>query len=237
MSIPRVPVSCLTCENRHSVEWCCLADEELACIDRAKTFEDYLPGSVVFDQGEDCDAIYCLNSGLAGVRRVDENGNSTLLRLVGPGETLGYRAFLRSAPHDNSVEVLTPSSLCSISRSTMRRVLSLHPEVGLAFLDHSLRDLSKTEDGYMKSVTWKAKARLLHVLLVFNERFGRKIENGQYQIELPISRRDLADLIGTQPETMSRTIHRIQTEGLAQFDGRTVKILNLDAICDSMPSL
>lgn len=230
-------VSCVMCENRCSVEWDCLDEEALARVDQAKSLDEYSPGSVLYDQGSECDAVYCLHSGLVGVRRLDENGNSTLLRLSGPGETLGYRSFLRKAPHDNSVEVLMPSEVCRIGRSAMRSVLQDNPELGLAFLEHSLRDLSDTEDRYMESVTWKAKTRLLHMLLVFNERYGVETETGEHYVELPISRQDLAGLIGTAPETMSRTIQRIQTEGLAKFDGRVVQIFDLDAICEDMPAL
>ena len=237
MTNPHMRISCLACENQSTVEWCCLNDEDLARVDRAKVVEEHSPGSVIYDQGGDCDAIYCLQSGLVGIRRLDDIGNSTLLRLACPGETLGYRAFLRKAPHDNSAEVLMPSRVCRIGRTTVRGLLEGNPDLGLAFLDHSLRDLTLTEDRYMESVTWKAKTRLLHILLVLNERFGVETENGEHRIELPISRQDLAGLIGTAPETMSRTIQRIQTEGLAQFDGRVVRIFDLDAICRDMPAM
>ena len=227
--------SCLDCENRGTSEWGCLSARELGFVDDVKTTRDYSPGTVIYDQGEDCDGIHCLKSGLVGIRRLDENGNSTLIRLVYPGKTLGYRSFLRKAPHDNSAEVLMPSTVCLVGRSTVRSILQTNPELGLEFLDHSLSELKDTEDRYLESVTWKAKTRLLHVLLVLNERFGSETENGEHHVELPVSRQDLAELIGTAPETMSRIIHRIQTEGLARFDGRTVHILDIDAICSDMP--
>ena len=227
--------SCLDCDNRNSSEWRCLSAHELSLVDDVKTAREYSPGTVIYDQGEDCGGIHCLKSGLIGIRRLDENGHSTLLRLVYPGKTLGYRSFLRKAPHDNAAEVLMPSTVCLVGRSTVRALLQKNPELGLRFLDHSLSELKDTEDRYLESVTWKAKTRLLHVLLVLNERFGSETENGEHQIELPVSRQDLAELIGTAPETMSRIIHRIQTEGLAQFDGRTVRILDIDAICSGLP--
>ena len=227
--------SCLDCGNRETSEWCCLSGSELDLIDNAKTARAYSAGAIVYDQGEVCDGIHCLKSGLVGIRRLDESGNSTLIRLVYPGNTLGYRSFLRKAPHDNSAEVLLPSTVCLVGRSTVRALLQKNPELGLRFLDHSLHELKETEDRYLESVTWKAKTRLLHVLLVLNERFGNETENGEHHVELPVSRQDLAELIGTAPETMSRIIHRIQTEGLARFDGRTVRILDIDAICSDMP--
>ena len=228
------PTTCLACTTRAESEWGCLAEPELALIDKAKSSRTYAPGEVVYGQGEESDGIYCIRSGLVGIRRLDEHGNSTLLRLINPGETIGYKSFLKKAPHDNSAEILMPSTICLVSRATVRDLLKKNPELGLRFLDHSLRDLAETEDRYMESVTWKARTRLLHILLVLNERFGFETEHGEHHIELPISRQDLAGLIGTAPETMSRTIQRIQTEGLAQFDGRMVRLLDINAICQDV---
>ena len=226
------PISrnCADCPTRCSAEWGCLSEAELALIDRAKVSRHYGPGEIIYNQGDECAGIFCIESGLVGIRRLDENGNSTLLRLSSPGETVGYDSFLTSTLYSNGAEALMASDICFVDRTVVRGLLQKNPEVSLSFLDHSLHDLAEVEDRYMESVTSRAKTRLLHLLLVLYERFGMETEGGEYLIELPISRQDLAALIGTAPETMSRTIHRLQTERLAQFDGRTVRIFNIDTI-------
>jgi len=200
-------------------------------MDELRRLRVYAPGDVLYEQGVDSHGVYCVQSGLVGIRRLDECGNSALLRLVNPGEVIGYRSFLKNASHENSAEILMHSRICLIGRATVSDLLAKNPELGLRFLDHSLTDLNYAEDRYMGSVVWKTKTRLLHMLLVLNRRYGTVTDNGGYRIELPVSRQDLADLIGTVPETMSRTIHRIESEGLANFDGRIVQISNIDAIC------
>lgn len=227
--------SCLSCRSRCSAEWGCLNDASIGLIDRAKISRNYSPGKIVYNQGDPCGGVFCIESGLVGIRRVDEQGNSTLLRLVHPGETIGYKSFLRKAPHDNAAEALMPSSICFVDRPTVRGLLQQSPDLGLSFLDHSLRDLAETEVRYMESVTWRVRTRLLHILLVLYERFGFETENGEHYVELPISRQDLAGLTGTAPETMSRTIQRIQTEGLATFEGRRVRLSDIDAILRDVP--
>lgn len=221
---------CSSCPTQCSAEWGCLTEIELALIDRGKTSRRYVPGEIIYNQGDECVGIFCIESGLVGIRRLDENGNSTLLRLANPGETVGYKSFLRKTLYSSSAEALVASHICLVDRAVVRGLLQKNPELGLSFLDHSLHDLAQVEDRYIENVTSRAKTRLLHMLLALYERFGMETEEGAYLIELPISRQDLAGLIGTAPETMSRTIHRIQTEGLAQFDGRTVRIFDIDAI-------
>ncbi len=217
---------CRECSTRLSSEWCCLSGASLDALDRAKMPKTYGPGDIIYNQGTDCEGIYCISSGLIGLRRLDKDGNSALVRLVNPGGTIGYRSLIKKAPHSNTAEVLAPSTVCFVKRGIVCSMLQSDPDIGLEFLSHSLNELSETEDRYMESVTLNVKARLLHALLVFYERFGSKNGDEERMIELPISRQDLAELIGTAPETMSRTIQRLQNEDLAYFDGRKVRISN-----------
>ena len=227
---------CNSCEARCGSEWSCLSERDLQSLNSTRKAKAYTPGQVIYRQGDDFDGVYCLQSGLIGIRRMDEHGNSALLRLVNPGETIGYKSFLRKLPHDNTAETLMPSRVCFVDRQTVGFLLRSSPALGLRFLDHSLRDLASAEHRYMESVTAKARTRLLHLLLVLYERFGSRTEDGGYKIELPITRQDLAGLIGTAPETMSRTIQRLQTEGLAEFDGRVVRISSIDAVLHDLPA-
>lgn len=222
--------SCSKCPTRLSSEWRCLSEEEIVSVDEAKRMSVYTPGDVLYAQGDDSCGVYCLQSGLIGIRRLDEHGNSALLRLVNPGDVIGYRSFLKNCPHENTAEILMQSRVCIVNRPTVSRLLAKNPELGMQFLDHSLTDLQQAEDRYMGSVTWKTKTRFLHMLLVLNQRYGNLTKEGEHSLQLPVSRQDLADLIGIAPETMSRIIHRIESDGLAQFDGRIVRIENIDAV-------
>ena len=229
------PPDCFGCKTRFSSEWACLTEAELCAMSREKRTLVFSPGDTIYDQGDASEGVYCIQSGLVGLRRLDRDGNSTLMRLVHPGETVGYRSFLNNLPHSNCAEILMPSVVCFVNSQAVRRMLEENTALDRSFLDHCLRDLSETEDRYMESVTWKAKARLLHLLLLLYHRFGFVDECGARLVELPVSRQDLADLVGTTPETLSRLIQRIQCEGLAHFDGRHVQIPNIEKISRSLP--
>ena len=188
MMVKPISRKCADCPTRCSAEWGCLSEAEIAFIDRAKISRRFAPGEIIYSQGDECAGIFCIESGLVGIRRLDENGNSTLLRLSSPGETVGYESFLTKTLYSNGAEALMASDICFVDRAIVRSLLQRNPEVGLSFLDHSLHDLAEVEDRYMESVTSRAKTRLLHLLLVLYERFGMESEGGEYLIELPISR-------------------------------------------------
>lgn len=225
------PISkCSTCPTRQTSEWSVLCDEKLNVVDKARHIRTYEPGSTVFHQGENCQGIYCIQSGLIGVRRLDEDGNSILLGLCNAGEIIGYRALLSNDEHRSTAEALMPSALCFIERSVVTRLLTENPQLSERFLHHCIEDFNKTEDSYVRSLTLNLKARLLHALMVFYQCGGYRDERNNHVVEIPIQRTELADMIGATPESISRIIRKIEAEGLAQFNGRRVGISDINAV-------
>ena len=221
---------CANCPSRQATEWRDLTASELALVDQAKRTRVFEPGTTLYDQGDQSTGIHCIQSGLIGMRRVDEDGNSVLLRLCGEGTTVGYRAYLSKEEHLNSAEVLTPSVVCFIERSYVARLLATNPRLGERFLQHVIADLRETEDDYARSLKKGMKASFLHVMMVFYEQIGYRDESGRPTVELPIRRVELADMIGAQPESISRLILKLRTEGLLQVDDRRVQFHNMEAV-------
>ncbi|MGD9668600.1 MAG: Crp/Fnr family transcriptional regulator [Hyphomicrobiaceae bacterium] len=221
---------CVDCSSRLTAEWQVLTEPELAIVDAAKRTRALEPGAILFRQGDDADGVYCMQSGLIGLRRVMQTGESVLLRLCTNGVTVGYRALLSKTPHRNSAEVLSPSVVCFIERTHVRRLLEANPKLGERFLQHCFGDLDETEGDHAKSMTLSLKARFLHLLLIFYERQGYRDETDNLFVDLPIQRVELASLIGARPESISRLVHSLEIDGLLHFDKRRVRIRDMDAV-------
>jgi len=123
-----------------------------------------------------------------------------------------------------------------IDQSAIRLLLGKNPSLGLRFLRRAAHDLSEAEDKFLQSVTLSVHARFAHLLLVLKDRYGSASDAEDISIDLPLSRQDMAALIGIRPETMSRTIKQFEKEGLAQFSGRRVHIPHLDKLMDALES-
>lgn len=222
--------NCATCPSRQSTEWRDLSENELVFINRVKRTCSFEPGAVLYDQGGAGDGIYCIQSGMIGLRRLDSDGNSVLLRLCASGTTVGYRAFLSKEIHRNSAEVLTPSVACFIERSHVSKLLAANPSMGERFLQHAISDLNETEEDYARRLTMNLRSRFLHLIMVFYEQLGYHDDMGHPTLDLPIKKSELADMIGAQPESISRVIRNVQTLGLLKIDERCVRFQDMEAV-------
>jgi CRP/FNR family transcriptional regulator len=203
---------------------------ELKVVDQAKRTRVLEPGAMLFRQGDDADGVYCIQSGLIGLRRITPTGDPALLRLCTGGVTVGYRALLSKTLHRNSAEVLSPSVVCFIERSHVKRLLETNPRLSELFLQHCFSELDQTETDYANSMTLGLKARLLHVLLIFYERLGYQDKANNCLVELPIQRIELASLVGARPESISRLVRSLEEEGLLKFDKRRVRFTDMEAV-------
>ena len=222
--------NCMECPARNTTEWGVLGECGLAGVNKGKHMITCEPGETLYSQGDPGNGVYCIKSGLIGLRRIDINGNSVLIRLSTAGTTVGYRTILTREAHVNSAEVLTPSILCYIPRPKVEKLLKANPLLGERFLQHFFDDAVETENDYVRSLTMGMKSRFLHIILVFYERFGYQDENGNAIVELPVKRGELAELVGVRPESISRLIDQLQTDEVMQFKDRRVQFSNVDEV-------
>jgi CRP/FNR family transcriptional regulator len=157
-----------------------------------------------------------------------------LVRLLTAGETLGYRAYFAGETYSSTAEALTPARVCFIDKAAVARMLERNPAIGFQFLRRMGEDLREAEDAKLHATALSVRARLAHLLLTLKNRFGRVQDDGTLVIELPLSRQDLAAMVGTRPETIARTIKSMETDEVAIFEGRTVKVSDLDSLLDEL---
>lgn len=225
---------CFTCSGSGDNEWCALPEDDLLFLDSVKTPNMYQPGQVVFYQGNPCLGIFCVDEGTLALRKSDANGNSVITRMVKGGETMGYRAFFSDGPYGSSAEALTVSRVCFIDRQAVRRLLERNPMLGQRFLRHMAKDLEDSNSEQLNMATLDVRTRFSHLLLTLKDQHSNVDSDGNIVVRLPLSRQDIAAMLGTRPETIARTIRALEKDGVADFDGRTVTVSDLDLLLDEV---
>ncbi len=213
-----------------SPEWCVLNEVDLTTIEETAICSSYDTGDIIFYEGDEVQGVYFVKSGLVGVRKADFEGNSTLLKIANPGDTLGYRPLAAEQPHRASAEVLKPSVICFIDAKTMRQIVQGNPALGLNFLKRAALELGDAEEKFHESVTLSTRARFAHLLIVMQDKLGHEAEDGSQQFTLPVSRSDLADMLGVRRESISRVIHELESEGITEIRERNVVVPDPDSL-------
>ncbi len=206
--------------------WQPVAGDAVSVLTRGFSRNDLQEGQSVYQQGSEGNGVFCVSKGLIALRTHHVDGPSTLLRLAYPGEIIGFRAFLGNRPHQTEAIALLPSRVCTVARRGANRIIQGNPDVLARLASRCIDEIDKNHAQIIASATTQNKQRLKTLILFLMEKHGEPAGTG-FRMRLPLSRSDLADLLGVQPETLSRLIGRLEKDNFFAITGREVWMTGL----------
>ena len=217
---------CQTCSTRGKSVFCDLGPEHLSELDSSKTTNNYKPHQVVFYEGNQPYGLYCIAQGKVKVYKMDADGHQQIVRLIGPGDVLGYRCLLAGECYSATAETLEEATICFIDKSTFTHILETHPTTAFHVMSALAADLRRAEDRVTSIVHKNIRERLAELFLVFKTKYGTKSKNG-IQLNISLSREEMAELIGTTQESVIRLMSEFKQDGLIEVEGRQITLLDI----------
>lgn len=185
-------------------------------------------GAVVARAGERSSRLFVVHAGALKVRRVSAGGHEAILRMVGPGEVAGEEAFLTGdAPQADTVAV-EASRLCTFEHDDLARLLHAMPDIGVGMLRALAVKLTSAERMVAALTSSDVGARVAAYLLDLPAAWDG---TGRAAVRLPLPKNQVAALLGTTPETLSRRLGSFERDGLIEVGpGREIAVLDAAAL-------
>jgi CRP/FNR family transcriptional regulator, anaerobic regulatory protein len=222
------PSACATCPVRDAAACAALSLEDREKLAVMGNHRDYRRGQIVIAAGDDNIASATLISGALKVSTVDAEGNEQILSVIHPAGFVG-EMFAPIAHHD--VTALTDSRLCLFSRTDYEAAVHEYPALAEALLRRSSAELIEARKLLDLKGRRSAEAKLAGLLLAFAKSASDSSCHAASEFELPLSRNDIANLLGLTIETVSRRITRLERVGLIERKGaRGLEIRNAPAL-------
>ncbi|WP_270921131.1 Crp/Fnr family transcriptional regulator [Parasedimentitalea psychrophila] len=225
MSDPSNPIHpCGACDFYNDSVWQPVASCSVSVLSRGYSRKDLSKGQSLYYQEDENRGVFCLSKGLVALRTYHQNGSSTLLRLAYPGDIIGFRSFLENRPHRTEARALLASRVCTVARRDAQQVVQGNPSILARLASRCISEIDRNHDRIIAAATTSSKQRLIDILLRLMKAHGEQSVECLH-MQLPLSRSDLADLIGVQTETVSRLFKRIQADGVFHVSGREIQML------------
>jgi CRP/FNR family transcriptional regulator len=192
--------------------------EQLA---RIAVNRSYKKGQIIFSEGDEGVGFYVIISGRVKIFKLSPEGKEQILHMMGPGEIFGEVPVFTGQGYPAFAEANSQSSLLFFPRSAFIELIKKDPSLSLnmlAVLSWRLRKFAAlVEDLSLKEVP----GRLAAYLLYLSRRASDKSD-----IDLDISKGQLASILGTIPETLSRILGKLGRQGLIISKGSRIRILD-----------
>jgi CRP/FNR family cyclic AMP-dependent transcriptional regulator len=203
-----------------------LATAELEHLRPSTRSRSYSRGDYLFREGDPGSYLYVVVRGKVKIGRVDEGGNEVVFAIAGAGEVLGELSlFEEDGERTADAQALEPTECLMIARAPLLEFLSRRPALLLQIISALCRYI-KRKDAVMGEIAFlDIPARVALKLLELAESKGRRTTAG-IVIDMPLSQRTLAGMVGASRENVNRALSRFADLGYIRQSQRTIEILD-----------
>lgn len=183
-------------------------------------------GKHLFREGDPAEKVYEVATGVVRLTRILEDGRRQIIAFGYPGDTVGFPSDGR---YHTDCDALMPTTLFVHRRADLETAngnAALHERL----LNAALREISGMQDHFMMLGRKSSIEKLASFLLVLTKRVGEPIGDFN-QVNLPMTRADIADFLGLTTETVSRTFTLLRKSQIIAIDHvNTIIILKPTAL-------
>jgi len=199
-----------------------LPSETLQKLNGIKEVKDYKKGNYIFNESEKQTGIYYIYSGSVKILKNNKDGSSRIIYISSAGDLIGWERLTENSYTKDAVALEDSSVYCFPTYSFLKILqedASFTLELAKYLIKGKLRLESKI---FQNSLKQKLAASILNLI----ERFGTVYDNS-IMIDLPLSKTDIAGLIGTNPETLVKLLSEFKRNRIIEFEDKKMLILNV----------
>ncbi len=204
-----------------------LSHERLAKIASVSSILGFDRGQIIFHEGDKGNGLYMVEKGTVKVFKLSFEGKEQILHIYGPGHTFGEVPVFEGKNFPASAMAIEKSSILFLPRGKFVSLITSTPGLGmnlLADLSRRLREFTvQIENLSLKEVPARLSAYILTL--------SKEQKNSQ-KVNLPISKAQLSNLIGTTPETISRVLKKMMDSELIEVQTKTIVIKDMEGLQD-----
>jgi CRP/FNR family cyclic AMP-dependent transcriptional regulator len=221
--------NCLTCPVREEHLFCNLSPAALQKLNEIKSTAVYPKSAVLFIEGQQPRGVFVLCAGKVKLSTSSSEGKTLITKISQAGDVLGLNACISNHTYEVTAEMIEPGQANFIPRDALLQFLKDHGEVALRVAEQlSLNYYTAYEEIRTLGLTGSPAEKFAKLLLSW---YPEKLQaNGQAQVKLTLTHEEVAEMIGTTRETVSRLFSDFKKKQLLQVKGSTLVLRNKGAL-------
>lgn len=215
--------NCVTCPHRESRLFCNLPPDALQRLSEITASATYPKGATLFVEGQTARGVFILCAGHVKLSTSSADGRTLILRISEPGDLLGLPATISGRPYEVTADVVEPTQANFISRADFLDFLRNYGDAALR-VAQELSDSYQTAFAEMRTIglSHSAREKLARFLLDWSAHHPS--ENGAIRFNLTLTHEEIAQMIGSSRETVTRLFADFKKKNLLHIKGSSVTI-------------
>lgn len=202
-----------------------LSEEELQAIAKLARVRNYKKNMLVFMEGEPGEALYFIVSGKVKISKATPDGREQILHILQPGDVFAEVVLIDRGPYPATAEIIETGQIGMLMNDDVENLLRSNAEIALKLLRLVSKRLRLAQMQIRDLALKDTYGRLAGMLLMLAKEHGEAAAAG-VKIDLPLSRQELANLIGTTRETVTRVLGDFKKYKCIDLDKQAIIIIN-----------
>lgn len=203
--------------------------EMIPIIDLARN-KEFNIGEIVFMQDQPITDVYFIQQGKVKIYKTDYYGKEQIVNVLQKNDMFPHQGLFRKGNYPAHAEIIEHAKLIIIPIASFENFLITHPEICMKMfrvLGEIIMDLqSRLEEKLLYNVY----DQIIMLLIRLAKKSGEKINEHHYKITLLLTNRELANMIGSSRETVSRTLTQLKKNNFIHTDSKGYLVVDTDAL-------
>jgi len=226
--------NCVACPVKEEHLFCNLPAAALQRLNEIKSTAIYPKAAMLFIEGQQPRGVFVLCNGKVKLSTSSKEGKTIITKVSDPGDVLGLNATISSRPYEVTAEMVEPGQVNFIPRDSFLQFLREYGEVAVRVAEQLSRNYyTAYEEIKTLGLTSSPSEKFAKLLLSWVD--SKETGNGT-QLRLSLTHEEIAEMIGTTRETVSRLFSDFKKKQLVQVKGATITIRNKEALQQMLQS-
>ncbi|AJQ29775.1 MULTISPECIES: Crp/Fnr family transcriptional regulator [Pelosinus] len=205
-----------------------LPEKQLEIIHNHTIERRFRKGMIIFLEGDTGEGFHYVKSGKVKVLRTSDDGREHIIKILGAGEIFAEVLMFNNRPYPATAVAVEPSCIGMIRNIDLEQLVLTNNELALQLIKALSQRLIYAQQKIKNLALNDVMSRTVEVLLRLSQEQGDIKDNGVIELALDLSRQDLANLVGTTRETVTRTLSSLKKDKFIDFDGQKIRILDVE---------
>ena len=215
--------NCLSCPLRGEHLFCNLSLQAGQRLNEIKSTAVYPKGTMLFLEGQQPRGVFVLCVGKAKLSTSSRDGKTIITKISENGDVLGLNAVVSNRPYEVTAEMMEPGQANFIPRDSLMHLMSDYPEVAVRIAQQLSRNYyTAYEEIRTLGLAASPSEKFAKLLLSWSTKYAQ--DDGSSQVKLTLTHEEIAEMIGTTRETVSRLFSEFKKKQLMQLKGATLVI-------------
>jgi len=208
-----------------------LSDEDLKELEPYLVTTAFKKKEDIFAEGDQPEWFYIVAKGKVKITKLSHEGKEIILEVISPTDIFGGVAVLRNFPYPANAVAMEDSEVVKITRKNLMRLVDRFPNL-MYCIALQLGDRMKSSYDSLKNIALeRVEARIAALLLKLANKVGIETKEG-LQIDMRLTKQDVADMVVTMVETSIRTFSKFKKQGLVADKAGKIVIRDREGLAE-----